>query len=45
MTTREASLYSEGAKKAAADSHSMKNTAFERLPDEIIVQYVHRVVA
>jgi hypothetical protein len=45
MTTREASLCSEGVKKAVAHSRSTKSTAFERLPDEIIVQYVHRVVA
>jgi len=38
MTTKEASPYSEGVKKAATDSPSMKSAAFNRLPDEIIMQ-------
>ncbi len=38
MSTKSASLESEGMKKSAADSLQMKSTAFERLPDEIIEQ-------
>lgn len=38
MSTTVAALHSEGIKKPKVDSFSMKQAAFERLPDEIIQQ-------